>query len=84
MTASVARTGLDHDDDPAGPDEGGDELLEGLRPDECAVRVMGLEAGERSRVRAVGHNDRVPVTGEVARQVAAHDGQADDTDVRCG
>ncbi len=73
---------LDHDDDRAGPFQGRDEVLGGLTRDERAlVPVLGDEAAG-ALGRAVVQRDTVPVPGQVAGQVAAHDRQPGDTNLR--
>ncbi len=84
MTASVPGPALTMMMILRGRIEGGDEVVGASARDERAVRAVRLEgASVRACVR-LKHGDGVPVTGEVAGKVAAHDGQADDTDVRCG
>ena len=78
------RAGLDHDDDRARPPQAGDEVGHRLAGHERALAaVLGDQAAGALR-RAVVQRDGVAVPGQVPGQVAAHDRQAGDADVRGG
>jgi hypothetical protein len=73
---------LDHDDQAARALQGRHELLGGLGRDEVPLVPELLHQRLRARDRTVVDGDRVAVAGEVPGEVAAHDREARDTDLR--
>ncbi len=76
------RAGLDHDHDLARPLQRGDQLLDGVAADDLfALGPAGEELVDPS-AGAVEHGHGVAVALHVQDEVFAHDGQADQADVR--
>ena len=75
---------LDHDDDPARLLQRGDEVLGRARTARTCPRRRSRGPGRRPALRAVVQRDGMPVTGEVAGEVAAHDGETGDADLGIG
>ena len=78
----VAR--LDHDDDPARLLQRGDELLRGAARHERPFVTEVADQVVDPALGAVVQRDGMPVTGEVAGEVAAHDGETGDADLGIG
>ena len=76
--------GLDHDNDRARAAQAGHEVGRPRRGHEVALVAVALHEPARARRGAVEHGHRVPVAGEVAGEVGAHDAQAVDADVGRG
>ena len=76
------RAGLDQDDELARLLDGGDELLERLAADQPAGRVFAGDEFLHRLGGAVVDRDLEAVVGDVEGEVFAHDGQADQTDIR--
>ncbi len=76
-------TGLHHHDQAPRPLQRRDELLRTLARDELPLAAELLDQGARARGRPVVHRHRVAVAGEVAGEVAAHDRETRDADLRC-
>ena len=72
---------LHHDDNPAGRFQGTDEVLGARRRHEVALVAVGSHQCVGAGLRAVVERHGVAVAGEVAGQVAAHDGQPGHADV---
>ncbi|BFO19095.1 hypothetical protein SHKM778_54830 [Streptomyces sp. KM77-8] len=75
-------TRLHHDDQPPRSLQRRDELLGRLGRHEAALAAELLHQRVRAGRRPVVHRDRVAVAGEVAGEVAAHDREARDADLR--
>ena len=80
-------SGLHHDDGHAWGAQGGDEVLQVAGGYEVALGAVALHEPLGTGQGAVEHRHRVPVAGEVARQVGPHHPQSEHAEVcrgRCG
>ena len=76
-------TGLDHDDGGARLDEAVHEFLKRLRRIELAFAAMLVHELLGTRVVAVEQRHRVAMVRQITRQIGAHRGQSNHTNVCC-